>query len=119
MHISTPTVGRTVLYVLPEDIYRAGEVRPATIVRVLPVDPATGQPFINLSVHLDGPNDEGAAPPSAGRPSVNTTWRGTVSFDQETKRPGTWHWMDYQLQTAPAPTPAAAETPAASESPAG
>jgi hypothetical protein len=81
-----PTVGRTVLFVLPDSSKRAGEIRPATVVRVnAPERPDT---TCNLIVHLDGPNDQGEA-----------AWRGSVAYD-DTARPGTWHWMPYQLQVA-------------------
>lgn len=86
----TPTVGRTVLFVLPMGSPRAGEIRPATIVRV-------NQDSCNLRVHLDGPNDVHAD-------HVEAPWRGSVSYKQPEKGsdpvPGSWHWMDYQLQTA-------------------
>jgi hypothetical protein len=89
----TPTVGRTVLYVLPESAVRAGEIRPAVVVRVNP-------DTVNLHVHTDGPND---CPANGG---CFPSWVGSASYHQpaegEALIPGTWHWMDYQLQTAAA-----------------
>ncbi len=83
MNPQLPTVGRTVLFVLPITHRRAGEIRPAIVVRVNPDS-------VNLSVQMDGPNDyqdDGA---------YNTTWVGSASHDQDGKAPGSWHWMPVQ-----------------------
>jgi hypothetical protein len=83
-----PTVGRVVLYVLPVTARRAGEIRPADVVRVN--EPGNPDSTLNLGVKLDGPNDD--VQPGGS----NTGWVGSVHHDQDTKAPGTWHWMDYQ-----------------------
>jgi len=77
-----PTVGRIVHYVLaPNDLpnARVGEVRPAVVVRVNP----TGS--LNLSVILDGTNDQKRDPLST------SLWCGSVD---EGSVPGTWHWPE-------------------------
>lgn len=79
----SPTIGRTVLFVLPSSSKRAGEIRPATVVRVNSTDPTYGS--VNLRLQLDGPND-------AGEPD----WQGSVKQDQDGKAPGSWHWMQVQ-----------------------
>jgi hypothetical protein len=95
----TPTIGRTVLFVLPSTSRRAGEIRPASVVRVNSLDPVYGS--INLSVQLDGPHDSG-----------EPKWQGSVHQDQDGKKPGTWHWMDYQVQQHQAGTSVHASPPA-------
>lgn len=82
-----PTIGRTVLFVLPTTSKRAGEIRPAVVVRVNSVDPVYGS--VNLNVQLDGPNDTGEA-----------AWQGSVKQDQDGHAPGSWHWMPYQVGQA-------------------
>lgn len=79
-----PTVGRIVLYALPKESPRAGEVRPAIVTRVV------DEERCNLSVFLDGPND----------PAGNG-WAGTVARDDSGK-PGTWRWPPRE-GVAPAP----------------
>lgn len=96
----TPTIGSIVLYVLPAHSKRAGEIRPASVVHVNSTDPVHGS--INLNVQLDGPNDAG-----------EHEWHGSVQQDQEGKKPGTWHWMDYQVQQHAAGTSVHAPAPAA------
>lgn len=81
--MQNPSVGRIVRYVLPPQSRRAGEVRPAVIVRPLcaiydPVNPGMS----NLRVLTDGPND-------AGDPD----WVGSVPYSDE-PMPGTWHWPE-------------------------
>lgn len=82
-----PTVGRVVYCVLPKEFKRGGEIRPAIIVRV-------NQGSCNLSVLLDGPND------AEGGLAAEAEWMGSVAFDQDTKLPGTWHWMPFQVGQA-------------------
>lgn len=87
-----PSVGRTVHYVLP-DGPSAGEVRPATVVRVWG-DPPTAPYPIQLAVLVDGANDyprlqfEDAA---GSRQVVPVIWKTSVVYD-EGGRQGTWHW---------------------------
>lgn len=87
-----PTVGRIVLYVLPEGMRGAGEIRPAIIVRVFPE--CDGITLINLQVFQDGGNDDIARDYDS---PVDVTWRTSVHHDQDGKQPGTWHWMPYQI----------------------
>ena len=82
---TAPTIGRVVYYVLPAYSKRSGEIRPAVVVRVNSLDPQYGS--VNLRVLTDGPNDTGEA-----------EWHGSVQQDQDGKRPGSWHWMPYQVQ---------------------
>ncbi|HYE07691.1 MAG TPA: hypothetical protein VEL07_19385 [Planctomycetota bacterium] len=101
-----PTVGRTVLFVLPNG-RRRGEIRPATVVRV---NGEGEYQTCNLRVITDGPNDENALVASSpdgesiSLPYREPDWRGSVAYHQhaegEAPKPGTWHWMPYQLQTA-------------------
>jgi hypothetical protein len=76
-----PTIGRLVYFVMPD-----GSVRVATVVRVVP--------SVNLVLHLDGTNDGLAS----GAPS--TRWVPSVQQDQTGKKPGTWHWMPFQMGQA-------------------
>ena len=74
--------GRIVHYVLPETDPRAGEIRPAIIVRVHsgldhPVDPG----MCNLKVITDGPNDSFLA----------DQWVGSVCHAVD-PTPGCWSW---------------------------
>ena len=83
--------GRRVHYVLTEqDSQRhPGEHRPADVVRVVSKEEGTA----NLYVLVDGTNDvstEGLGS-EAGPPVL---WRTSVRFDEETKEPGTWHWLE-------------------------
>ncbi len=78
----TPTVGRVVYYVAygtPGGEYKAGAERAAMITQV---------------------NEDG----TIGLFIMNPTgvyFNTSVKQDQEGKKPGTWHWMTYQLQKAP------------------
>lgn len=54
--MTTPTVGRFVHYRLPEGHNRAGEIRPAAVVKVW------GPTCVNLHVLVDPANDEPLAP---------------------------------------------------------
>lgn len=69
-------------YVIPAG-ERAGEHRPAIIVRV--INKLDGQ--VNLQVFTDGPNDTEDA---YGK---DVTWMGTVDFSEDPK-PRTWHWIE-------------------------
>lgn len=85
--MSQVSVGRIVNYVLPKDHPRAGEVRPAIVVRVWnQVGALANAGMSNLQVFLDGRNDDPAA-------AVNgpTKWVGSVLYS-EAPEPGTWHW---------------------------
>lgn len=83
-----PTVGRIVYFVMPD-----GQIRPAIIVRVW------SDEMVQLQVFTDGSND-GAE--NAG----GIVWKTSVHFNQppDATSPvasGTWHWMPFQLATAP------------------
>jgi hypothetical protein len=79
--IPVPTTGRMVYYVAygtPGGEYKPGAERAAVVSQV---------------------NEDG----TVGLVILNPTglfFNISVKFDQETKKPGTWHWMPYQLQTA-------------------
>jgi hypothetical protein len=122
-----PAVGRVVLYVMgayPGEEKAKGEIRPAMIVRTW------GGTTVQLAVLRDGTNDgrepieikmpdlKGINDPDvvAALKQLHATlseaaqriadaaslvsWRTSVQHDQTTKRPGSWHWMDYQLGQA-------------------
>jgi hypothetical protein len=84
----TPTIGRTVHYVMPN-----GQHRPAVIVHSY-----SGQSYANLNVALDGENDRdnlctlGEMPPGSAVPAQ--LWRGSVMADFTEAQPGTWHWPE-------------------------
>lgn len=79
----TPSIGRIVHYVLPSTSRRAGEVRPAIIVRALrPMIDPTDPGMCNLHVVLDGPNDAGTS-----------EWAGSVLYSAG-REPDTWHWPE-------------------------
>jgi hypothetical protein len=103
MSAPTPTVGRIVL--VPIQTSRPGpdgrmpgpvEIRPAIVVRVFDgtCDQSTGMPLINVRVFTDGANDGQGMNTSA-------EWATSLHYSQDDHRPGTWHWMPYQIQTAP------------------
>ncbi len=95
-----PTVGRTIL--VPVQTKRSLgdgnppvdgpiEIRPAVVVRVFDGIVHNGMPLINVRVFTDGANDgpmmhEGAE------------WLTSLHYSQEDHRPGTWHWMPFQLK---------------------
>lgn len=94
-----PTVGRIVL--VPIQTTRPStigpvpgpiEIRPAIIVRVFDqiADQETGMPLINVRAFTDGANDD---------PGMNTSaeWLTSLHYSQTDHRPGTWHWMPFQL----------------------
>lgn len=99
MDSPTPTIGRVVYYVLHENV-----IRPAIITNVFSDD------TINLSVQLDGPNDNCDDLAGNGKFTGNTRWIGSAAHDQEGKAPGTWHWMTYQLTKAPVSESAVPQT---------
>lgn len=79
-----PSVGRIVHYVTSAfdgtvgDA--AGEHRPAIVVK-------RGQGgWLNLQVFTDGSNER--------TEKANIMWVGSVTQDEEEKRPGTWHWPE-------------------------
>lgn len=75
------TEGRMVHYVLPDGI-RAGEHRPAVIVKVWD----HGQGTSNLQVFTDGRND--------GHSDMDgLTWVTSVVYSED-KTPGTWHFIE-------------------------
>ena len=80
------TEGRFVHYVIKE-----GEHRAAMIIRSWGKPGEAGSDHPNLYVFLDGSSDtyHGIA-----TPDVNILWRRSVPYDDETKRPGTWHWPE-------------------------
>ena len=83
------TVGRIVHYVLPQGHHRAGEVRPAVIVRVWQqLDHPSMPGMVNLQVLLDGSNNMSALRHPDAQPMQ---WRGSV-LHSAAPNPGTWHW---------------------------
>jgi hypothetical protein len=95
-----PSVGRIVHYRLPADAKRAGEIRPAIIVRVNG-DPSAPLTSCNLYVLFDGPNDaeiedvdivehqlsSDEVGDFATALIINTSWVGSVCQGTE---PGQW-----------------------------
>lgn len=89
------TEGRIVHFVLPD-----GEHRPAIIVRAWP-DGTGCEGYANLQVFTDGSNDLNAFAPDGHLKSdiadsvrEGRYWAGSVCFDEETKAPRTWHWIE-------------------------
>ncbi len=80
-----PSAGRLVYFVLK----RPGlpEIRPAIIVK------AITHAELNLQVFTDGPNDGGGA-------EANGIMHLTGVMLDPSGKPGTWHWMPYQLGQA-------------------
>lgn len=72
-------IGRTVMYVLPDNSPSAGQVRPAMLIR-----PREDQTW-NLHVFPDGPVNDGV-----GWHEV-PTWVPRVAYDAA-RTPGTFHW---------------------------
>lgn len=87
------TAGRIVHYVmrgrsnLALEDHITGEHRPAIVVRVWNPDDNIGT--VQLHVFPDGLND-GFAASNGGA----TFWATSVIFDEEEKKPGTWHWIE-------------------------
>lgn len=71
----TPSPGRIIHYVLPAGAPRAGEIRPAMIIRVW------GPEMVNAKIFLDGPNNDAGVADHGY----------SISYSEE-KLPGTWHW---------------------------
>lgn len=70
------TEGRIVHFVMPD-----GEHRPAIVVKVWNKDSGSS----NLTVFSDWQND--------GK-SEGPFWATSIMPDEETKLPGTWHWIE-------------------------
>lgn len=83
MSSSNPLVpGRIVHYVLPDTNLRAGEIRPAIIVRVhTGLDHPLQPGMCNLKIVTDGPNDD----------FLTDMWVGSVPFSDQ-PQPGFWSW---------------------------
>lgn len=75
------TEGRMVHFVLVN-----GEHRPAVIVKAWNL-PSYGHAEVNMQVFMDGTND----PEQYGS---TLYWATSVPFDDDQKRPGTWHWIE-------------------------
>lgn len=84
-----PSVGRIVHYVThPARGFRhEGVHRPAVIVHVW--SPGHPNGCVQLQVFADGNGGEY----NDGTPNV--VWATSVTHDEETKAPGTWHWPEY------------------------
>lgn len=88
MAVQTPSIGRTVHYVLP-DGPSVGQHRPAVIVRVW------SDTCVQLQVFTDGSND---GPDYA----AGVVWRTSVVKDDgavEGGRENYWHWPEYVAPT--------------------
>lgn len=87
------TEGRIVHFVMPN-----GEHRPAIVVKVWSKESGVS----NLQVFTDGHNDArfGEIPPEQwGTDSIRQVesglwWRTSVLFDDQEKKPGTYHWIE-------------------------
>lgn len=75
------TVGRMVHVVLEREPHKH---RPGIITEV--IDSRDGA--VNIMVFLDGPNDVDSG--AVGGP----VWMGTRFYNDTTKAPGTWHWIE-------------------------
>ena len=76
-----PSICRIVNFVLPAESKRAGEIRPAIVVRAhTPIGHDEAPGMVNLHVFLDGLNDLG-----------ERSWKESVIYSAA-KAPGTWHW---------------------------
>lgn len=73
--------GRMVHYVMETGNY--GSHRPAIIVRVWSQDNGCS----NLQVFIDGTND-------GGEDGIAHLWKTSRAFDDQEKKPGTWHWIE-------------------------
>lgn len=99
MSTPIPTVGRIVLVPImtsrPNEAPRK-EIRPAIVVQVFDksIDQSTGIPLINVRAFTDGPNDGKVM-------GSSDEWLTSLHYSQDDHRTGTWHWMPYQLQSAP------------------
>jgi hypothetical protein len=74
-----PTIGRTVIYVMPAGHSKAGMHRPAVVTIAWSDLPDAA---VNLHVLIDPANDE----PLAGEHQCS------VAHDPEGKQPRSWHW---------------------------
>ena len=72
------TEGRMCHFVMPD-----GQHRPAVVVRVWG-NPEHCEGYVNLQVFTDGKNDG----------AENVEWQPSICYDDETKAPGTWHWIE-------------------------
>ena len=86
------TEGRIVHFVMPND-----EHRPAIIVKVW--NHETG--YVNLQVFTDGSNDvqmfqdsERYSQITREQVSRGILWSTSIFPDEETKRAGSWHWIE-------------------------
>ncbi len=93
------TEGRIVHYVLP-DGNSQGEHRPAIVTKVW--SQSDDEATVNLSVFTDHANDYALHKPDVHQDSQNANlfggeyglmWATSVVYD-ETKQPGTWHWIE-------------------------
>lgn len=88
------TEGRIVHYVMPD-----GQHRPAIVVNVWRdlIGPCEG--YINAQVFTDGSNDMTASNIQYFKGAEESVSRGlywatSICPDEETKKPGTWHWIE-------------------------
>lgn len=84
-----PSVGRIVHFALPKGMRHAGECRAAIVRRVFPAAASEGP--CNLTIFLDGQNDQDEGAPPIGPPLLMEG--DSVRFD-EGRAPGTWHWPE-------------------------
>ena len=77
-----PTVGDDVHYVLPDGRH-PGEHRPAKIVKVW------SDTCVQLVVFIDGSNDY------EGCDKAPMQWRTSVVLDEAEKKPGTFHYVEF------------------------
>lgn len=75
------TEGRIVHFVMPD-----GAHRPAIVVNVWQVS-GQCEGYVNLQVFTDGANDGQAF-------ASGLLWQTSVCHDTDTKKPGTWHWIE-------------------------
>jgi hypothetical protein len=76
------TEGRIVHFVMPD-----GQHRPAIVVRVWRdiAEPCEG--YVNLQVFTDGRND-------GEQFESGISWQTSICYDDEEKKPRTWHWIE-------------------------
>ncbi len=85
------TIGRIVHFVMPNGLHR-----PAIIVEAWP-DGTSCEGYANLQVFTDGHNDITGVQELESKVAIEDGiwWQASVCFDNQEKKPRTWHWPEY------------------------